>query len=363
MEKANSNQSKSTSSFNISLPKNWLPKNWVEISRDSSEMQILFKLGHINPEDIANPLLTSGNPVANVGGEAVSVHGIESRGTMTKFFETMTKFAETGLMKGYTPEKIKGIRKQFNTLRDEKFDMSANIAIIRYDNATITKQALEQQLAMRTGGFADLKLPGMDGKSLNYLDHPEVKKHMSAEQQKLLKTMMTTVASEYKEKTAEVGMKTFLSTEFGYPAVITEMDNPEYLRQEEAKKKPKYVPPKNRVQMGGFDPLAGKGILPQKPKPAPPSKKIRSCLAIQVGRYVLTGDLLGMLEMLPKGSTFHESLTNTKTYVEKEIVEGKEYTTKHLIPVASTYLNEGYANQEQAQTILRALIDSIKDKN
>jgi hypothetical protein len=344
----------------LNLAGSWLPKEWEEVSREGTEMQLTLKLGHIDPENKANPILTSGNPVANVGGETVSVHGIDSRGTMTKFFESMTKMAETGWMKGYTPAKIDDIRKQFNAVRNEKYDTVAFVVIIRYENEAGAKQALEQQLALRTGGFGDLKIPGMNGQLTSYLDNEQVKQAMSAEQQKLVKEMLAKATTEYKNKTAEAGMKSFITTELGYPAVMTEMDNPEYLRQEEAKKKPKYVPDKSKFRGGGFDPLAGKGVLPKKPKSEPPSPKIKSCVAMQVGRYLLSGDLLAMLNMLPSGETFHESLTKTNTYIEKENVEGQMYTTKHLIPVASNYASEGYANQEQAKEILKKIISSLK---
>ncbi len=347
----------------VALASNWLPKGWAEISRESTEVQVAFKLGHLDPENQANPLLTSGNPTATVDGETVSVHGITPRGTMTKFFEGMTKMAESGWMKGYTPTDVANLRQQFNKLRDEKYDVLAFFTITRYEDAAGAKQALEQQLALRTGGFGDLKLPGSDGKLTSYLDNEQVKQHIPAEQLASVKAMLKKATAEYKDQTVVAGMKTSLGTVLGYPAVVTEMDNPEYLRQEEAKKKPKYVPDKSKFQGGGFDPLAGKGVLPQKPKPEPPAKKIKSCLAIQVGRYVLMGDLLSMLNVLPSGKTFHESLTKTDTYVEKEKVEGKMYTTKHLIPVASTLANEGYANREQVSLILTTVIDALKNKN
>ncbi|MHB8279862.1 MAG: hypothetical protein ACYDIA_19750 [Candidatus Humimicrobiaceae bacterium] len=58
------------------LPKDWLPPQWEEIAREESEIQITIKLGHIDPENKADPLLTSGNPTAIVDGKAVSVLGI-----------------------------------------------------------------------------------------------------------------------------------------------------------------------------------------------------------------------------------------------------------------------------------------------
>lgn len=354
----------SVNKLTLTLSNNWLPKGWEEISRDGNDMQVVLKLGHIDPENKANPLLTSGNPTANVNGEAVSVHGIETRGTMTKFFESMTKMAESGWMKGYTPEKVGQIRKQWNTtMRSEKYDATPFVQIVRYENIEWAKEALKNQLSLRTEGFGAMKIPGADGKMTNYFDNEQVKQHISEEQRKMLGEMMEKAGEEYKDKAKEQKLNAHLGSLLGYPAVIMEMENPEYVRQEEAKNKPKPKADKNKFQGGGFDPLAGKGILPQKPKPEPPAKTIKSCLAIQAGRYLITGDLLSMVDMLPKGDTFHESLTKTDTYIEKEKVEGQMYTTKHLIPVASNYQEEGYASREQAEKILTTVIDSLKDKN
>ena len=39
------------------LPKDWLPPQWEEIAREESEIQITIKLGHIDPENKADPLI------------------------------------------------------------------------------------------------------------------------------------------------------------------------------------------------------------------------------------------------------------------------------------------------------------------
>ena len=133
------------SDLKLILPKDWLPPQWEEISREGSEIQITIKLRHIDPENKADPLLTSGNPIAMVDGEAVSVHGISTRGTMTKFFEYMTKMADSGWMQGYTPEKIQQIRGQFNQMQNEKYDTSTDLTITRYPDEKFAAQALQNQ--------------------------------------------------------------------------------------------------------------------------------------------------------------------------------------------------------------------------
>lgn len=336
------------------LSKNWLPTGWIEVSKEGNENMVTFRLGHIDTENQANPLLVSGMPTAEVNGETVSVHGIAPRGTMTKFFESMSTMAATGWMPGYTPEKIAEIRSQFNQkIQDEKFDSTYYISICLYPDINQAKQALQNQLDMHTPGFDY-------GNLLKKFDNPEIQKFLTPEQKKNME-MFNQQMKNIKPPTApqQPGIKYFIDKYYGYPAVFSEMENLEYKRFIAPKPKAKPRDP-NKFQGGGFDPLAGKGLLPKAPKPAPPPKTIKSCLAIQVGDKIIYGTLLSIVDFLPKGNTFHESLTKTKTYIETEKVEGEMYTTKHLLPVASTYATEGYVYKEQVEEIIKKIIDSIK---
>lgn len=343
----------STNRLTTNLPKNWLPKGWVEISQEGNENMVTFKLCHLDPENQANPLLTSGNSTAVVNGETVSVHGITPRGTMTKFFDTMTAFAATGWMEGYTPQKITEIRGDFNKMQDEKYDSTYYISICLYPDETQAQQALQNQLDFPTKGLDYSKL-------FQNLQNPEVKKFLSPEQQKNMEQLIQQTKNlKLPTPPNNPGIKYFMDKYYGYPAVYSEMENPEYQRFIAPKPKAKPRDP-NQFQGGGFDPLAIKGILPKKPKPDPPPKTFKGCLAIKVGKYIISGTLLSAIYFLPKGEAFHESLTKTNTYIEKEKVEGEMYTTKHLIPVASTYSTEGYATQEQVEKIITLIIDSLK---
>jgi len=339
-----------------------LPKGWEEVSRQENDLQVTIKLGHINPEDKANPLLVSGDTSAVVGGEAFSVHGIAPKGTMTKFFDSMTKMAATGWMKGYTPDKIGVIRKQFNVMQGERYDMSPSLSIIRYNDVATAKEMLKNQLTLRTDGFGAIKLPGTGGKTVSYLDNEYIKSFIPEDKRELVDDEMKKATQEYKEKIKEEKINFSTGTLLGYPAVFMEAENPEYTRLEATKKRPKPKVDKNKFRGGGFDPLAGKGILPQKPK-LPPKKTIKSCMAFQVGHCIISGDLLSLMAVLPAGKEYSESLTKTGTFIEKEKVEGREYTTKHLIPVASNYAEEGYANRDDVEKILKTIIDSLTEKN
>lgn len=339
--------------------KNWLSAGWEEISRNGNENQLVIQIGHINPEDKADPMLTSGNPSQVVNGEAVAVHGISTRGTMGKFFKTMTEFAQTGLMKGYTPAKVQELRGQFNEMQNEKYDMTSNISITKYPDKKAAEQALENQLQIQTQGLAGMMIPGVDGKMTNYLDNEEVKKHMTPEQLKMLKEMSGKMKGQIKESHQEAGLKYFKGDYLGYPAALSEMENPAY--KTFMAPKPKIKSDLHTFHGGGFDPLAGKGVLPKRPKPEPPPKTIKSYLAVQVSNFILSGTLLSMVEILPSGNTFCEGLTQHKTYIETEKVEGETYTTKHLVPVSSNLAAEGYANKDQAEEMIKKVISQVKN--
>lgn len=348
-------KSKKVNTLNLNLSKNWLLKGWEEISRDGNENQLTIKIGHINPEEKADPLLTGGSQTATVNGEAVSVHSISTRGTMTKFFETMTKMAASGWMQGYTPEMIQQLRGQFNKVQNEKYDTSSDVTITRYPDEKSAAQALQNQILIKTEGLGAVVIPGTDGKMQNYFENEAVKKFMTKEQVDLLKKMVPKMKEQQKEAFQKTGMKYFVGEYLGHSAAMMEMDNPDYKRFIAPKPKPPSRDP-HAFHGGGFDPLAGKGVLPKRPLPQPPPKIIKSCLAVQIGNYLLTGSLLYGMEMLPSGNTFCEALTKYKIYVETEQVEGQTYTTKHIVPVESTYAAEGYVNKEEVEKMLADII-------
>lgn len=82
-------------------------------------------------------------------------------------------------------------------------------------------------------------------------------------------------------------------------------------------------------------------------------------MKIQVKEYLISGSLLGGVEMLPMGNAFCEALTKYKTYVETEKVEGQTYATKRLVPVESNYSAEGYANKEEVEKMLTVVIAEL----
>jgi hypothetical protein len=345
------------SNLKLVFPKDWLSPRWEEISRDESEIQVTIKLGHIDPENKADPLLTSGNPTATINGEAVSVHGISTRGTMSKFFEAMTNMAASGWMQGYTPEKVQQIRGQFNQLQNEKYDTSTDLTITQYTDERSASQALQNQVLIRTQGLGAMMIPGTDGKMQNYFENDTIRKFMTREQIDLLEKMVPLMKEQQENALKESPVKYFLGQYFTSPAAIMEMDNPAY--KTFIAPKPKTHPDPKAFHGGGFDPLAGKGILLKKPPASPPPKTIKNYLAVQAKKYIISGSLLANVEMLPAGNTFCEGLKRHETYIETEKVEGQTYTTKHLVPVESNYAAEGYVNRDEVEKMLISVIDEL----
>ncbi len=318
-------------------------------------------LGHIDPLAGADTSINSASPI-EIDGKPVppAYETPKADSTMASFFNNMTKMAEAGFIKGYTPEKIKNMRKDFNKARDEKFDILSNITVARYPDETQAESALQNQLNLRTGGFGAMTTTDATGKTVNFFDNEAITKVIPKEQLELLKKASSEATKQYEEQ-AQEGMKCFMGKLLGYPAVLMEMENPEYQRyiEREKKKKEPVVKDKKKFVGGGFHPLAGKGVLAQRPKPEPPEKVMKTYVAMRVGKYLISGDLLSATNIWPKGSTFMESLTKTKDYVETETIEGKTYTAKYRVPLASTYAEEGKFNREQAEDMIKKVIDAL----
>jgi len=344
----------------LDLPTSWLPKEWEETSRTGNENQVTIMLGHIDPLAGADTSINSASPV-EIDGKPVppAYETPKADSTMASFFNNMTKMAEAGFMKGYTPEKIKNMRKDFNKARDEKYDILSNITVVRYPDETQAEQALDNQLALRTEGFGGMQVMGSSG-TTNIFDNEYIKSMISKDQLEKIKEATKKASQEYKQKSQEKGFEYFKGKLLGYPAVMMKVENPEYQRYiEREKKKKEPVKDKKKFVGGGFHPLAGKGVLAKRPESEPPEKTVKTYVAMKVGNYMISGDLLSGTAIYPKGSTFMESLTKTKDYVETETIEGKTYTSKYRVPIASTYAEEGKFHREQAEDMIKKVIDAL----
>ncbi|MCX6695077.1 MAG: hypothetical protein NTU61_02110 [Candidatus Altiarchaeota archaeon] len=297
------------------LPLGWLPKTWEEYSKTEGGSQIAVMLGHINPENKADPkLLNPGVLPESPGGNVYAAGVRTTKGTMSKFFETMSESAATGFMRGWTPEKVQDLRKQFNAVTPERFDYTANVTVVRYPDRKTALQALESQYVTLSQGLLEAPIPGMpEGYSLKDVFKDErVKSYVNPADFEKITKEIEKASAQMKESFAKSGMNLEKAKFLGEDAV--------YMKDQSGKK---------------------------------------YCQAVAVKNYIVSGSLLYSAGAFPPGSTFCQSLTRfkTKTYVEK--VEGKTYTRKEMVPEDSVYAKDGYLNREEAEGIFSSIFSSI----
>jgi hypothetical protein len=332
--------------FNTVFSKKDLPTRWEEISRNDNGTQLSIRLGHIDPGNKADKVMTSGMPIAMVDGQAVTVHGISKPNTMTEFFNAMTAMAQSGFAPGMKPEDINALRSQYNTLKNERYDVELDISIADLGSEAGAIEALENldPTHPRTVG----------GKSLaEVFSDPRMAAYLTAEQLKAISDLPAQMAKLQNEVKSQSEGRYFQDQFLGCPALFFETDNPAY--QEYIKPKPVIKRDPKKFQGGGIDPKAK-----PRPKAAPPSPKILNCYGVRIGNVLISGSLVNGAIIYPSGQEYQQSLTKHETVVETEKVEGHTYSTTHLLPVDSTLAAEGYVNREEVTQMLQTIINQIK---
>jgi hypothetical protein len=323
-----------------------LPSRWEEISRFYNGIQLNVQIGHIDPGNKADKIWTSGMTTQVVDGQTVTVHSITQRGTMTQYFNGMMAAAQSGFVPGIKPENITAMRSQYNQVRDEKYDVDMMLSVIHYDNEALAIEALENLDPTRPKTIG--------GKNMaEIFSDPRIGLNLTPEQLKLmadLPALMAKMQSEIKEKN---GGRYYQDTLLGYPAMLFEIDNPQY--QAYIKPKPVVKRDPKKFVGGGVDTLAK-----PRPKPSPPSPKIVVCHGIRVGNVLVSGSLVSSIYTLPAANEFSHSLTKHETKVITEKIEGRTYTSTHFLPVDSTVAEEGFANREELTRMLQTVIDEVK---
>ena len=332
--------------LNSVFSKKDIPAHWEEISRFNNGTQLNVRLGHVDPGNKADKVMTSGMPTATVNGQVVSVHGISKPNTMTEFFNAMTTMAESGFAPGMKPEDINALRSQYNTLKNEKYDVETDISVANYGSEAAAVEALENLDPTHTRTVG--------GKSLaEIFSDPQIAATLSPEQLKAISDLPAQMAKLQDEFKSQNEGRYYQDNLLGYPALFFEMDNPSY--QAYIKPKPVVKRDPKKFQGGGFDPMAK-----PKPKAAPPSPKITSCFGVRVGNFLISGSLLNGIFTYPSGREYSQSLTKHETKVVTEKVEGRTYSTTHLLPVDSTLAAEGYVNREELTAMLQTIINQVK---
>jgi hypothetical protein len=332
--------------FDTIFNKKDIPDCWEEISRSDNGLQLDIRLGHINPGDKADKLMTSERPATDVDGNPIVIHSISVPGTMTAFFDSMMTLAQSGLIPTIKPEDISSLRSQYNSVRDEKFDVDLSISIVDYKSEAAATEGLEN---------LDPTHPRtVSGKSLGEIfTDPRVMSNFTEEQLKMIANLPAQMAQMQADIQAKNKGRYYQDSFLGCPALFLEMDNPVY--QQYIKPKPVTGKNSKKLRGGGFDTMSK-----PRPKAAPPPARLLNCLGIRVGNYLVAGSLLNNIFYYPSGTEYCHSLTMHDTVVKTERIEGHTYTTIHWLPTDSTMAAEGYLNREEITAMLQTIINQLK---
>jgi hypothetical protein len=352
---------------NIRIP---LPKNWGEISRMGEGNQVVVRIYHINPlakikpEDRQDRALESNNPNVTITKISPQTAGANP---LTDFYSGMKSAIESGFMPPeMTMEKLNnlwnGLTATPHAEMPPESDITGDIGITEFPDESTAYQMLKNQ----TMGFVQedkntimggISIPGINRDSTieDYEKNDVLKKMMTKEQflgileiNKIQKQEMPKIREDFKK----TGMKYIEKTFLGCKAIFSEIPNPT-------------PPPKKPVKskehgMGGSRGNHIAAALPKVDKFDKYSATLTGCLGLVCGKYLISGTLVSFLNFLPSGNASCHSLTKTKEVVSKMTEGGTTFTDIALVPIASTYAEEGYPTKEDIEKIFTNVISLLK---
>lgn len=330
------------------LSKNWLPnKQWEEILRQKDKTNFKVKIGHIDPRRLADPNFINHRVFSESETSQTIIIGSEhphgpkiwerAQQETAKMVEACAQaFGQADLI-----QKAQKLKKQsseaIETLKQdellapvsEKFDYHSFIIITECTDEKTAKQTLENRYLVPTHGFLDAPVPGMNIPGMS--DKTTLRE--------LLKTDM---------------MKDYITKE-----QIKEMEK----AMEEVKGKfPKDV----KIRKGkyqGFDVvfLEGKSKRPIVPNIKESKDRNKVFDMVRVGRFIVSGALLRIINTFPLGSTPCDSLTKFKTKTTTYKIGDQTFVDKEISPVKSTLSKEGYLYKEEVDKIFKSIFLAIKE--
>jgi hypothetical protein len=340
------------------LAKNWLPtKRWEEVSRGRNKSNRWVKIAHIDPwpfgnQELIHPKTTQEDETHTttiVGSERLIGLGGATAGMQLKSAREVAELAEE-MGKVLSDEKLlqvaeklrreeSGARKEVEKHEilapvPERFDYYGFITIAELADEEIARQILENYRLTPTRGPLDVPMPGANLPGMG--DKATVREILKSD---LMKSYMT----EEQIKEAEKAMG--------------EM-------QKEVKEK---FPKDIRFRKGKYQGsdavfLTGKSqrTTPVGPGYLKESKDINKVFhSVRVGRFIVSGTLLRVVNALPLGASPCDSLKEfeTKTEVMKE--GGMTYFNKIIRPSRSTLAKEGYLHKEEADEIFSSVFKQL----
>lgn len=343
---------------------------WKELDKSGSELQLFFRLGHLNPELHADPVNSQANKVlkqeqrGNVM-ETTSTVGISTKkGKLSDFYDGMIACAQAGLLKNFTVNDIIEHRNKINKVTPEEYDFWTDIAVVDYKEGKSASQALENISDQFTKGFANVPIPGALGNMTlkdvfkNPLVRAEAKKR-GVDDSKMDDALeeITKASSQIVKQTAETNVKYNMGKFNKYPAVYC---IPPVIPKSKPKQKIKN-PNESARQVQGGGGFETRFKLPHdafKKEDLPIGGHLLQ--AFQVENYLITGSILTSLYYMPGGKLFCQSLTKFKTITETTREGDMTFIGHFIVPENSNLESEGYFNREEAEEMILKLASLLE---
>ncbi len=304
------------------LPAGWLPKTWKELSSQGDEKQMYVKIAHISPWTKADKkLTTAGSLIESRENYSKIARGVRSTPGVTQnnlpgLLDGMQSMAAAGNMHGFSEAKVLKLRKDMTeNLMPEDCDFNATLTIAFCGDKKTAMLNLDNMVAVSSGGFGAMQIPGVPSGGLaSVFDNPMVRARMTSEQAiqiEEFKKRLPQIDAQVRAAQASSGMSVVKGILLGYPAVCQQFKGKSY--------------------------YAG----------------------MVVGNCLISGDFLRSMQAFSSGSTECDSLTQFKSVIKREKIEGMTYTTEEMVPLKSALAKEGFLNSDEFESILNAVIKTV----
>lgn len=319
-------KTKGAGEFEEVLAGKWLPKNWEIFSPTISPLQMMVKLGHLNPLDRANKEYLFPKIISSVddGKEMTVAVGVNLpkeaiHGSNKDLFEMLNVSMQMGYLKKWGDQKkLDDLRKQFNEMNPEKYDVSFPLTVIKAEDEEAAKVMLNNTMTGFTEGPLGMEIPGMPPgtKISSILDNPLLKQYLNKEQMEQME--------KFKKMAPEIEKQ---------------------IKNNAANSKVKM----NKGKFLGCDAVYFEG------------KDGKMYQSIRAGEFIIQG-ISSLTAAFPSGSIACDSLTKFSTKHITDHTGGLISHREEITPEKSTLAREGFLNKEEVSDILEKLIKILYTK-
>lgn len=376
--KVNSQSNEKNNMSNQTEMEKWMnPKRWKLLDKTANSQQLVFKLGHLNPEVFMDSEKGERNKIlkTEVRGnitETTSTYGIiTKKGKMADFYDSMAYAIQSGLITEFTIQDIQDLRDRANKGFPEECDYITSISAINYKEEKVASQAFINTATQFTKGLADTVIPGAPNNMTigeafkNPLVIAEMKKQgHSMERIDAVAEKIREASTQMTQSTQKINARFELGKFHQYPAVyFIPPERPETTKKE--KKRNRTIEIENsdgtmtKIQAsGGFDDRVEFPPNAFEKEEYPIGGKILQ--AVQAENFVISGGFLSSLFCAPSGKLFCQSLTQFKTVTKTTYSDGMTFID-HLIVLENSCLEkEGYMNREEIEKMILEFISTLR---